>query len=85
LNPDIKDGETDFDDDGFSNLIEYLGDDEKAGNDDYSDPIDGTSFPQLTQPKEVGMGEDLTFLWIILAIVAVLMVFVILCYSFCGY
>ena len=48
---DPSDANFDDDNDGFSNLREYLGDDNTAGNYDWSNPIDPDSIPDL--PPEV--------------------------------
>jgi len=48
LNPlDPNDADTDFDNDGFTNLREYLGNDNAPGNDDWSDPENPGSMPNV--------------------------------------
>jgi hypothetical protein len=48
LNPlDPNDADEDFDNDGFENLREYLGNDDAPGNDDWSDPEDPSSMPNV--------------------------------------
>ena len=53
---DPSDADFDPDNDGFSNLYEYLGNDNKAGNQDWSDPLDPNSFPDL--PPSVIFAPD---------------------------
>jgi parallel beta-helix repeat protein len=55
---DSSDGIKDYDNDGFTNFEEYLGDDEVAGEfDDSSDPMDPLSFPESyeNQPPVVSV------------------------------
>jgi len=48
LNPlDPTDADEDFDNDGFTNLREYLGNDDTPGNDDWSDPEHPGSMPNI--------------------------------------
>jgi hypothetical protein len=66
-----NDAARDFDQDGFSNLDEYLGDDGKPDNDDYSDPMDRTSVPNIEEDKTTSSGSDLMAVWIGLLIIVI--------------
>ena len=56
---DPSDASKDYDMDGFSNLREYRGNDDKEGNNDWSDPTDPTSMPNIA-PKITFYGDETT-------------------------
>jgi hypothetical protein len=64
--PDERDGDGDLDNDGYTNLQEYLGRDGRTGNDDFSDPNDPSSIPKAAR-KSSGSDNSLTILILILA------------------
>jgi hypothetical protein len=71
LNENKDDAELDRDRDGATNLEEYLGDDGQPGNDDYSDPRNSGSTPEV-KSADGGDEADLTLIWIILVIVVII-------------
>jgi predicted transcriptional regulator len=54
---DNSDADEDYDRDGFTNYREYLGNDNVAGNNDWSDPEDPASKPNVA-PTVTFVGED---------------------------
>jgi hypothetical protein len=68
----------DYDDDGFTNLQEYLGIDGLPGNDDWSDPLDWDSIPVGKKDDSKDGGIDLgTILIIASVVVAIIIVLLI--------
>jgi hypothetical protein len=72
-----NDAVRDYDQDGFSNLDEYLGDDGKPDNDDHSDPMDRTSVPNIKEEETTDSGSDLTAVWIGLLITVILILIIL--------
>jgi hypothetical protein len=59
LNPlDKSDADDDFDRDGVTNYREYLGNDNVAGNSDWSDPEDPSSFPTKGSKPDLDKDSD---------------------------
>ncbi len=77
LNPNKYDSDRDKDRDGVTNLQEYLGDDGLPDNDDYSNPTDEASAPELKK-SPAGKEDDLTIIWVVLVIVVIVIVLLIL-------
>jgi hypothetical protein len=79
LNPrTTKDADRDKDNDGFTNLQEYLGDDGLPGNDDYSDPNDESSVPQLKKDGSDDERVNITAVWITIVIIMVIIFIIII-------
>jgi DNA/RNA endonuclease YhcR with UshA esterase domain len=72
FDPNKDDADKDYDRDGFTNLEEYLGDDGKPDNDDFSDPNDDRSNPHITQEPSSKASDDYTIFYIILVIIIVI-------------
>jgi hypothetical protein len=72
-----NDAARDYDQDGFSNLEEYLGDDGVPDNDDYSDPMDSSLVPNIKDEKTSDPGTDLTGVWIGLLITVILILIIL--------
>jgi hypothetical protein len=75
LNEDKEDAELDRDRDGYTNLEEYLGDDGRPDNDDYSNPQDASSTPQLKSSDS----DDsfFTIIWILMVVVVIIILILI--------
>ncbi len=54
LDPYTADSDRDLDNDGFTNLEEYLGDDGVGGNDDHTDPTSSSSAPTIRLEQDDG-------------------------------
>ncbi len=65
LDIDRRDGAEDLDQDGYTNLQEYLGKDRLPGNEDFSDPKDISSTPK-TEDKSDGSGSVLGILLLLI-------------------
>lgn len=64
LNPkDPRDRDFDYDADGYTNYREYLGDDNKPGNKDWSDPTDSSSRPVIDTDYDRIPNEADAFPW----------------------
>ncbi len=55
MDPYTADSDRDMDNDGFTNLEEYLGSDGVGGNDDYTDPADSGSAPTASPEQDEGI------------------------------
>jgi len=75
LQRDVDDAEDDKDNDGTSNLYEYLGADGTPGNNDWTDPSDRRSYP-LPESKESETSDSNFLIWIILGVI--ILVFLLL-------
>ena len=54
MDPYTADSDRDMDNDGFTNLEEYLGSDGVGGNDDYTDPTNSVSAPTSSLEQDEG-------------------------------
>jgi outer membrane protein assembly factor BamB len=80
---DPSDGDDDPDNDNYTNLEEYLGQDGKAGGGDYSDPNDSLDIPDDdTDGDSKGTGtekeEGSNAFWLILIVIIVIVILIVL-------
>ncbi|WP_455392382.1 hypothetical protein [[Eubacterium] cellulosolvens] len=70
----------DPDDDGYTNLQEYLGVDGLPGNDDWSDPLKGLSIPVGSKKKSKDDSMDLGTILIIASVVVIIIIILLISY-----
>ena len=79
LNPtNSADNLTDLDNDGFSNLEEYLGIDKIPGNDDSTNPIDKSSHPPIETKVDNNEKSDLLLIYGLIIIILIVIILVII-------